>query len=254
MNKEEVLNLIKSLPKFELRDVGVKEGQGYVEAIGRKAIIIANNPSDVIDFVSNSYRLLQFEDIFAPAVSKIEEVEDCFVYSYRGKGHLEIYPRGDIYEIEGGRIGLVIRNSVDRAWAVRIDFAINIDGLRFILPRKIIKGLRKVHRGGNVEVAVGTYLNLITNVKEVWKTIVSDFQKYTIKNVEEFAEDTGLGKKILKKLSIVLERKGELNLWEAFLISIKEITSRKYKSEISRMAKIEKITNAIFKYALTLSI
>jgi len=252
MEWEDLLRKIEELPKFELRDLAVREGEKYIECRNRKAVIESGKPHMIIATVSERYNLVQFRDIFIPVIEKIRNIEDGVALNWFGKGYLEIYPRGEEFKLNGGRIGLVVRNSVDKGWAVRIDFIINMDGLKFIPPRRIVRGLRKVHRG-QIQVAVENYLKVISEVKEAWKSIVSDFQKYILKDIEDFAKETKIGKRIKKKLLRIAEEE-PLSLWDAFVITIDEISKRRFKSEISRMEKIERVTNAIFKYALTLSI
>ncbi|HDH44097.1 MAG TPA: hypothetical protein ENG66_01645, partial [Thermococcus sp.] len=187
MEWEDLLRKIEELPKFELRDIAVREEEKFlywrkdapstslrvfpkwVKCENRKAVIESGKPEKIIAVVSERYNLIQFKDIFIPVIEKIKDIEDGVALSWLGKGYLEIYPRGEEFKLNGGRIGLVVRNSVDKGWAVRIDFIINMDGLKFIPPRRIVRGLRKVHRG-QIQVAVENYLKVISEVKEAWKS------------------------------------------------------------------------------------
>ena len=253
--KEKLIEEINNLPKFELRGIAVKQDDKYIDNDYFIAVIEEGKPEFVISVVSNKYQLVQFKDIFIPAVENIEKINNYFLTYYKGKAYLEIYPEGEEFLINSKeRVGLALKNSVDKAWAVNINFVISSKDFPTItLPSKLIKGLRKVHVG-NMTVAKD-FLNIVNDVKEAWKRIVDEFQNYQLKKdeLEEFAKQTKIGARIKKKIEKIYEDH-QPNLWEIFVLVIKEIGKRRYKSEIHKKEKIERITNAIFNYALVLSI
>jgi len=253
--KEFLIEEIKKLPKFELKDIAIKEDGKYIDNQYLKAVIEKGKPELILAIVSDKYKLVQFEDVFIPAIEKIDNIKAGVIDAYRGKAHLEVYPEGEEFIIDKDkRIGLVLKNSVDKAWAVRISFAINSKNFPTIyLPSKIIKGMRKVHRG-SVKV-VEDFLNVITQVKEAWKLIAGKLQSYSFKidELDDFAKTTKIGKRIKKKIKKMCEEK-DVTLWDVFIKVIDEISKRRFKSEVSKKEKLERISNAIFNYALILNL
>ena len=248
--KAEIIAQINRLPLFELKEIAVKHENEYIDNKYLRAVIQEGKPERIISIVSDKYKLVQFKDVFIPAIEKIEEIEDGLVLSYLGKAYLEIYPKGEEFKLNNGeRVGLVLRNSVDKAWAIQINFCISSANLPTIILPNTIKGLRKVHVG-KIEITKD-FIEVINKVKEIWKIIVEKFtqRKFELEELEDFAKITKIGERIKRKLEKKLKVK-ELNLWEVFVFVIKEIAKRKYKSELHKKEKLQRITNAIFKYAI----
>jgi hypothetical protein len=256
MNKEELIKEIENLPEFELKQIAVKDGEKYHDNKSLKAIVEKGKPEYIISVVSNKYALVQFKEVFLPAVEKIGEIHSCLVLHHRGKAYLEIYPEGKDFEIdEKERVGLSLRNSVNKVWAIRVNFVISSkDFPTIILPIKAVKGVRKIHIGSTS--ITEDFLKVVGDVKEAWRKIVDEFQAYQLekKDLEDFAKKTKIGKRVEKKLEEIFEKKTSVSLWEVFIKTIEEISKRKFKSEIAKKEKLERISQAIFDYAVVLSI
>jgi len=255
VKKEELIKKVETLPEFELKTIAVKTEKEYHDNEFFKAIIEKGNPKSVISVVSDKYQLIQFKEVFLPAIEKIKNIKSALVLSHKGKAYLEIYPDGKEFEIDNKqRVGLALKNSVDKAWAIKINFTIASKEFPTVsLPIKTVKGVRRIHIG---ETSITEdFLKVIEEVKEAWKKIVDEFQTYNLeaKDLEEFAKKTKIGNRIKNKIKKLYKTKVP-TLWEVFIKVIEEISKRKYKSEISKKEKLERISRAIFDYALILSI
>jgi hypothetical protein len=260
MDKEGLKREIENMPTFSLRDIVVREnsyitGDTVYRDIENLKAIVRDDTKNVVSVVSNKYKLVQFKDVFLPAVENIEKIQNAYVLSYGGKGYVEIYPEGEEFVISNReRVGIALKNSVDKAWAIRINFVINSKDFPTIaLPSEVVKGLRKIH-AGKIEITED-FLKVVNEAKECWKKIVSDFQSYLLEKdeLEEFAKKTKIGSKIRKKIEEIYEDHVP-TLWEVFVKAIEEVSKRNFKSELNRKEKLERIAKAIFDYSIVLSI
>jgi hypothetical protein len=254
MDKEMLRKEIESMPTFSMRDIAVKENGNYTDIARFKAIQQDNNKY-VISIVSSKYKLVQFKDVFLPAIQNIDRIHSAVVLSFRGKGYVEVYPEGEEFIISNTeRIGLALKNSVDKAWAIRVNFVISSKDFPTItLPSEIVKGLRKIHTG---EIRITEdFLKVVNEAKECWRRIVSDFQKYVMKKdeLEAFAKKTKIGESIKRAIEKIFENH-EPTLWEIFVKAIEMISKRRFKSELNKKEKLERIVRAIIDYSIALSI
>jgi len=249
---EKIIEEINKLPIFETRDVAIKDNNKYIDNDRFKAVVMKDNPEVVVAIVSKKYNLIQFKDVFIPAIQKLPEIEFWSVENHLGKACLEVYPKGQEFFIDSDkRIGLVLKNSVDKAWAIKINFAINSrDFPTIYLPTEIV-GVRKIHIG---TIEIENFIEVLAKVKQVWNDIVEKLKSYQFEadELDEFAKQVKIGKKVKKKLEKMIEEKTFVSLWDIFVKVISEITRRKYKSNISRRRKLESVSEAILKYALIL--
>ncbi|MCD6445932.1 hypothetical protein J7L49_04010, partial [Candidatus Bathyarchaeota archaeon] len=248
--KETLKKYIENLPTFELKEIAVKDGDRYIDTELR-GVVEKGKPEVVYAVVGKNYSLIQFKDVFLPILDKIDRIKFGLVEYYRGKALVEFYPDGENFTTDGFRIGVILKNSVDKSWAINISFCMKSEDLPTIyLPNKIVKGLRKIHVG-NAKVIVSDFSNVVGDLKEVWKTIVTKLSDHYIvrDEVDDLFKSVKVGKRIEKKIRKVMEQKA-ITLWDFFVIAIEEVSKRKYKNPLNKIRKLENISKAIFKYAL----
>ena len=248
--KDDVIREINELPKFELTGIFYdKDKKEAPQFRGVKEI-----PSNrLIAVVSDIYQLVQFEEVFLPLLKDINDLEGCVTY-YNGKGFLEIYPEGESFKITNGhenqRIGMLIKISVDKTIAVTANFSILFNNYRIPIPAKV-KSFRKIHIGETIKMTED-FLSVMSDVKETWKTIVTDLSKSFI-SMEDFENILArVRMKNVKKDEEILEKinNGQYTFWDLFLVLIEKVSNRKYKNEVNKLEKLKLISETIFDYSV----
>ena len=258
MNREELVRAIQKLPKFERVGIRLEDGR---EVGNFDAIVIAGDSSEpafAVSVVSKKYRLVQFEEVFMKLLNEIEEEIEGDVFDYLGKAYLLVFPTDEKYRIDGKRVGLLIKNSVDKSWAITISFVLDVNGRLMILPsgKYKAKGFRRKHLG-KVRIATFDFIKFINRSKEIWTTIIEKMGNTYIDSdkIDELLKMCGMKRKRRLRTRLMwLSKIGKVNLWEAFIEIVKSISQGKYKSEIHRISKIEKVTSVVIKYAIALEI
>lgn len=248
-SKTDLINEIENIKEFEFRPIAIERDNQFFINKNLKAIVIVGE-NEIISTVSNKYKLIQFRDVFLPIVKNIKDC-DGEIHTYKGKAILYLFPKGLEYiTLDNHRIGLLLKNSVDKSSAVEIRFCVLINNYVVIIPKKI-KQFRKIHTGKVLEFTQDFILG-IKNITDVWKTII---QKY-----KDFAIDDDIKQMIYKELKLTkrvrkrLDCKKINNLWELFISVLNEITCKNYKSEIHKNMKIEKICNIFYSFAIGINI
>jgi len=252
--KEKLIEEVKSLPKFELTPVFFENGK----RIDNFVAVTERESRYVVAMVSPKYSLVQFEEIFLPIIESIEEEITGNVLYYFGKAYMTIFPEGERYETENGRIGLVVKNSVDKSLSVVIQFAIKHDEVGMIfLPTKKMKEFRRKHLG-NVKAEMDSVKKFVIDVRNLWKNFYE--RLHEVETDEEYAEEIlkmcKFGKNAIRTIkSRLFTRKlnGEVKkpkLWELFVEMAREVGKGKYKSEIHRINKLNKISEVLYDVAM----
>jgi hypothetical protein len=261
MNKQELINKIELIPKFVKRDVAIKEKAENVldpeltykwtEDEHHKAV---TEEHDVLPlaFVSKNYCLVQFSEVFTSLLKEIEELEGKCVY-YGGVGIMDVFPTDEKMAVngDGDRIGIVAWNSVNKTSSVIVKFCIR-HGDRFITIPKKIAGFKRMHTGKAVQIT-HNFLSVVGKVREVWKTILSEFEKVQVTEVyattmldEINLKDQNIRKKVVKRIRDTVD----MNLWELFLYMMEVVEMRNYKSDVHRRKRLDRISDSIFRWAV----
>lgn len=270
-NKEQIRNRIHLMPIFELRRVKVKgdlegDDQNWSEAITSRAVckVGENIP---YAFVGSKYDLVQFKDVFLPIIDSMNVPMEGYVMDYGGFASLVLFP-----EIEGmsegdTKFGIVASNSVDCSSAVIVKFCIE-HGTNYITIPSKVAGLKRKHTG-KIAGIVKDYATLVGSVRQLWTNIINEFPKYSVvkeldatqENQIEFKaviKSFQLGDRLSKALEEKMQKKfllgSKYTLWDAFIDAIGSITERKYKSEVHKQRRIDKLSEKVFQYAATLAI
>ena len=246
--REKLLEQVENLPVFELRDIAMEKDEKWKRQEHLKAITEIED--DVITaIVSDKYKLVQFKEVFIPTIEQIGDISRGSVLHYKGKAEIVLVP-------EESKIGLSIRNSVDGNGAVWIRFCAITDNLTVYLPRGIkgVEGVKKIHVEG-VKKTISDITTTLMRVRETWETIVEKFSAYVLgeEEVTQALKDIKAGKRISKKISAVTASKN-ISLWHLLIEVVKAISKRKYKNEIKKAEKIERICNLIYRYSVALNI
>jgi len=254
-NKVELLDAINKIPKFTKRDIFVQdEAQNYIQEKRLIAITEENTEAkyEIITTISKWYKLIQFENVFAPIVNHFQDVEGELSY-YFGAGVMGLFPKGDEFKTEDGhKIGLVITNSVNTCLAINVNFCILVNNKRVYLPNKI--GIfRRLHIGKKVEQIATDYERFLGDIKDSWKIVVSKFDRaLTQDDVDNVIRELKLGARYSKKIRETFKviEGANLKLWDLFMEIVEVYSEREYKKEENRITNMKKISNVLYSYAL----
>ena len=252
MNKQELLKEIEKIPKFTLRDVAQENEAGdWIEDEKHSGVTEEENFVNLA-YVSKDYTLAQFSDVFTKMIEKIDSLEGGVIY-YGGFGAMTVFPDDENLVVNGGKdkIGIVGINSVNKTSSVIIKFCVR-HGDRYITMPRSIAGFKRMHVGKAVEITQ-SYLTVINKVKEIWKQIITEFEKITVSEVYVTAmldelkiKDKGLRKQVLKEIQF----RDKMDLWDVFMKMIAVIEDKSYKSDVHKRKRLDKISDSMFKWAI----
>ncbi len=272
MNREELKKRIESLPLFELRDIKVREdldkNTDFVEVKNDKAICAVGETKPYA-FVGPRYYLMQFKEVFSPILDSIQGEIKGHVIKHEGFAAMTLFPKVEALNEDDTKFGLIAMNSVDCSSAIVVKFCVDHkDYLRVTIPPKVA-GLKKMHQGkiGNV---VKDYMSMIGPVKDIWGKIVAEFPKCKIVLKESDDPDANemelgyvfeqlkikklLAKKLKKKYEELTARGREYTLWDLFIDAASKIEEKDYKSEVHRQRNLDKLSQAVFEFAIVMSL
>lgn len=241
-DKNGLITAIQNLKKFEIMPLAVKRNDNFVVDDKVKAITIENE-NEIIATVSTRYKLIQFSDVFLPAIAGIPDFEGD-IDTYKGKANLFVFPTqaSNLH-----RIGVLLRNSVDKSSAIEVKFCVCVNNYFITIPNQI-KQFRKVHIGRALEFTTD-FLNGLTQVQDTWDTIVGKYKAYNV--------DTEIAENICKELKMTKSARERVSqtavtnhLWELFIVILDVITRRKYKSSIHKQRKIDHIAQIFYNYSI----
>lgn len=264
MNKQQLVEAIKDLPKFDKRDVFLKDGEELVKQ--KQDGICEVGKYDSLSYVSKEYSLVQFSDIFHPIVESINVDVEGYLASRGGFAIMTVFPEMDSLKNEDGNFGLMAMNSVDRSCSIIVKFVVKQGELSFTIPPKVA-GLKKQHTGDSKNI-LKDYISMIGKVQDAWKHIITEFpkQKIVMENVNdpnalEFNQvlkdlklGTRLSKALKERFDIIIADKKEYTLWDLFIDAVQTVSTKKHKSDVAREKKIDALCQAIFDYSFLLGI
>ena len=244
-NKENLIDYIKNLPEYELKEIFIQRGEYFKQKKFLAVTEVGKNES--LSIVTNKYKLTQFREIFLPIIEGVGDLNGEVKF-YRGEGVLFIFPEGDKFVLnKDDKIGIAVFNSVTKKYAVIIDFVVLKKDYYIILPKQVT-ALRKKHIG-NIKNLVQDYEGVLTKVKESWRVINEKFSRnISQEEIASLLDNLKLGDKLNKKVEKKFTE--EVSLWEVFIEIINLISDRKYKNEVNKIKKLKEISNAIFKYSI----
>ncbi len=264
MDKQQLIQKIEQIPKFVLRDAAVREDErvesddgvkenldyGWAEAENWKAVT-EEGSTIPLAFVSKSYSLVQFDEVFKKLIDGIPYLDGQCIY-YNGVGLMDVFPNDEKLKVNGGdRIGMVALNSVNRTTSVIIKFCVSHGDKIITVPKKIA-GFKRMHMGKAMQITQN-FLVVVDKVREIWKTILTEFEKikanetYVTAMMDEVEiKDNYLRKKVIKKVLSTYD----MNLWDTFLYMLSVIEERSFKSDVHRRKKLDLISEKMFKYAV----
>jgi len=252
MDKQQLIQKIEQIPHFVLRDVSVKDGKtgNWIEDKNSSAVTEEGN-FKTLAYVSTGYKLINFSEVFIPLLSNIPELEGYCIY-YNGVGLMDVFPNDEKLKVNGGdRIGMVALNSVNRTTSVIIKFCVSHGDKIITVPKKIA-GFKRMHMGKTMQITQN-FLVVVDKVRDIWKTILTEFEKIKVNETyvtammdEVQIKDNYIRKKIIKKVLSTYD----MNLWDTFLYMLSIIEERSFKSDVHRRKKLDLISEKLFKYAV----
>lgn len=259
---EELQTAVKNGKRYELRGVLVQPRPGphpefqieVIEVSQREWLAVTEQGKHKpICFVSAHYTLIQNEDVFMPILN---ENPNCvgFIESKEGASQMHVFPQGQDYEMDADtRIGIVIRNSVDKTSAVIIKVGILHDGRLIILPRDV-STYYKAHMGKKMQEQTSNYIELLNKVKGAWGEILKELSgiEITTENFDVYTKDFKVNPRFIKELKLKLEAGNKYNLWSLTMALYDKIDASTAKTEIHRRDRLESFTNSIMKWSTLL--
>lgn len=262
MNKQELRERISKLPLFDKKEVNVTyEGKQFTQ---RHFAVCEVNGTEAFAYVNKGYKVLQFNELFTPVLDGIEEDVTGYLSYYGGYAVLKVFPNNPALTEGETKFGLMAINSVDMSSSIIVKFCVRHSDLEFTIPAKIV-GLKKQHRG-NITQVTKDYISMIGKARDAWQIIMTKFpkQKVSLDPIEgssdialkDVMKQLGVGKRLHKNLreEMVLHSERSYTLWDVFNWMMENMYKRKYKSDVHRQKKHDRICNAIFMYASALAI
>lgn len=252
MDKKQISEEIARIPQFELKIAGVKDPvQGWEQAEKFKAVVEVGKLVPYA-FVNKSYQLVQFKDVFEPILESLPENTESRLAYYQGMANLDIFP-GD--QTGDFKYGLVISNSVNKTSSVSVRFCVQKkeenDSEIFVTFPHNIGGYKQMHMGRVVKITQN-YLESLATVQKAWGTIIEEFPKIEVnaENYAEVVENLSFDDRTKKAIKYQVEIGTVKNLWDVFMAAIRNVSKRKYKSDLHERKKLESITQDIFNHAI----
>lgn len=252
-----LLDQIKGLPEFELREIRV---DGAPRNSERFVAVCEKGSLEPISVVTRRYRLLQMSEVFEKVLKAVGEDSEGEVHYYNGRAVMYVFPR-DTGEIDGMRIGVAVANSVDQSSALRLQFILSGKETKLYLPSVgRMRSYRRLHVG-NIGAEFAKVAEQVAQVSALWKPIIAGLSgmKSSAEDVELFKKT--LGKKLGQKLdgyvaSYRLYHGGEMpDIWSLTLEAMKIIaqgtTARKKAGAGYRLQeKVRRLSALLLSYAI----
>lgn len=241
MNKQELMEKINQIKDFELKEVAIKENDDWISDPKWKAVTVTGE-QEIIATTSNRYRLVQFREVFIPILEKIPEGITGDIAIYKGKAWMYIFPESQ----DEHKVGIGLRNSVDKSTAVEARFSVLVNGFYITIPKQI-KAFRKVHTGKAIQITQDFLLGL-GDIRNFWNDVVKRYGEFTVDadTIDEVLKEL----KMTKKMKERVKNRNLTNLWELFMATLKEISIKKYRSEIHRNRKIDKVVEIFYNFSV----
>ena len=254
MYKQQMIERINTIPRFELRNVAVgapltdTDYETQWERTGEHRAVCIVGTQDPLAIVSPEYCLVQFADTYLPILSPLD-VKDGKVVYYDGYGIMTVYPEGDEYSIDNDtEIGLSVHNSVNKKSGLSIKFVVRSKDKVFTIPKKMAQ-FRRIHVG-KIQQSTKDYVAVAIKIRSEWSTVLSKFNKATVRDDEfdAFCETLGLGEQLAKKLSY--HNHQTTTMWDLMMHAFDMLSAQKYKSEIHKQQKLDEYCEALFTYGM----
>jgi len=229
---EKIVEDVEKLPKFDEVEIQTKEGKEIKFAKG----IVYRDTRKPIAVVSNRYTLIQFEEVFKPIIEQLEgrPIKSYRVDYYRGKAHLVVWFENDV--------GIIVRNSVEKSYAVHIRYSVRTNGDIFVL-----KGFSRKHIG-NAKIDLEGILSGLEEVGKYWNSLLNELKNREVK-LEKIEEV--FGKKKVEEVREVVKsykQRGEKYSWYEFWCDeCSKIKAKRFRSEINKVKAYEKLSKKIVK-------
>lgn len=274
LNRQQLKEKIEALPLFEKRRIWVadrveKADKELADEDIHHFAICEVGKTKPYAFVTPGYKLVQMASVFNPILDNISEEVQGYMVQYEGFAMMKFFPQIQELQTKESKFGLIACNSVDLSSSVIVKFCVLHNDLHITIPMSIA-GHRKEHKG-NVEQLTKDYIKMVSQVKQVWNKIITQFPQYKIvldttpyKDDEKILEFNTLMnrlgikarmlKKIRKDYELVTAEHKHYTLWDMFVKVLQSVSARQYKSDLHREKNIEKMCQAIFDYSLVLQI
>ena len=248
MKKQQLINEINNLPKFELKRVALNDKEEWKERETFKAVTEVGKLYPFC-FVTGAYRLIQMSDIFLPLLKKLDNIDGQLIYG-NGMAIMDVFPDGEEFSEGNTKFGIVCYNSVNTQSAINIRFCITTTGITITIPSSI-KGFKRVHVGKALELTT-SYIEVIGKIKETWRNIIKYFadEVVTEEDAPELLKNLGIDFRLREKIKKELKEGAKMNLWDVFIRAIKIISEKQYKNEVNRRRRLDKLSKKVFDYAV----
>jgi len=240
-NKNELIEKINEIKEFELKEMAVRNDGDWVQDANWKAVCVKNE-HQIIAPVTKKYVLVQFRDCFLPVVERMPENITGEIHTYKGKAWLYLFPES----ADKHKVGVALRNSVDKSTAVEARFSVLVEGFCVTIPKQI-KAFRKAHTGKALEITQD-FMAGLGEIRNFWEDIVRKYNEFTI--TDEITDEVLKELKITKKMKERIKNHNINNFWGLFMATLKCISEKEFKSEIHKQKKIEKLVETFYNFSI----
>jgi hypothetical protein len=260
LDREELNAKIDTIPTFEEVSVAIKDSD-WIEQEQDKAIREVGSPIRIA-YVSKRYVLVQLKSTNKMVLAKVPGDIKGNVMYWHGRSIMDIFPM-ELSDDDGtmkiGKIGIVMRNSVDKTSSFGINFCtVTDDGWVVSLPTSIA-GFKRQHSSKDLNHIAIDYADTIGRVQEEWQVISEKFP--TIEVSLEQLKILMAEKKFNftdKEKATLLSRyafkvaepngKNKFTVWDFFNGCINMVATNKYKTEVHKRQKLDTLVESILQY------
>jgi len=245
------------IPVFEEVPVAIKD-EYWIEQEQDKAIREVGSARRVA-YVSKRYVLVQLKSTNKMVLGKVPGDINGNVIYWNGRSIMDIFPMDCCEDgtMKPAKIGIVVRNSVDKTSSFGINFcAVTDEGCVVSLPTSIA-GFKRQHSSRDLNNIAVNYADTIGRVQEEWQAITEKFPTIEI----DMAQLKGLlaekrfnfsdkeRASLLAKYSYkVAEPNGKFTVWDFFNGCIQMVAGNKYKTEVHKRQKLDSLVESILQY------
>jgi hypothetical protein len=240
--KEALIAKVNSIKEFELKEVAVNQDGAWIADPNCKAVCVKDE-TEIITAVSSRYKLIQFSSCFNPVLEKMPDNIVGDVWTYKGKAQLSIFPEA---QGQADRVGITLKNSVDRSTAVEARFSVLSSGHYIVFPKEI-KGFRKTHTGQALAITQD-FMAGLADIRLFWHDLVRKYNDFALDG--QMVEDILKELRVTKGLADRITNHKTTNLWEMFQATLHEISLKHYRSDIHKAKKVETIVKIFYNFAM----
>ena len=177
----------------------------------------------LVAIVSKRYKLIENEKV----IEVCKKIKDNFGFKYINV--IDNFPRVHIHMTQESGDGVIVHNSVDGSFALRVDLSVRVQNNGYTIVRtNEIREMYRKHIGDVTLETLPTIIGKVLEFKDSIKSAIQELEKYTISQHKELLEDLEkvLPKKYIRTV-IVASKTRPMTLRELYEITAQKIWNAK---------------------------